>query len=288
LDELSGAFVEAEGEVFRRPDVQAGQWIKIEGLGKRLSGEYMVTRAMHVYTSAGLQTYFTVSGARTGLLLEQLRHEGTTQPQFGIVPAIVTNTDDPEGWGRVKVKYPWLSDQEESYWARVLSLGAGPNCGLTIIPAVDDEVMVVFQQGDFDHPVVLGGMWNGVDAVPAPISSAAAGEKPLVRSWMSRTGHHMTIYDNADNKVELVTNGGHSLTLDDAGKTITIQSAGGLEIVMDDNGQKIVVKSGGDIEVTAANGLTMKGTNVKFEASGTMDLQASGPVNVKGATINLN
>ena len=31
---------------------------------------------------------------------------------------------------------------------------------------------------------------------------------PLVRSWHSRTGHHITVYDNADNKIEIVTSGG--------------------------------------------------------------------------------
>ena len=88
----------------------------IEGLGKRLSGDYRVTHATHVYTSGGLKTSFSVVGARTGLLTEQLYT--TAPPRWpGAVTAIVTNTDDPGGWGRVKVKYPWLAEQEESHWA---------------------------------------------------------------------------------------------------------------------------------------------------------------------------
>jgi uncharacterized protein involved in type VI secretion and phage assembly len=95
------------------------------------------------------------------LLAEQVGHFGMAQHWPGVVPAIVTNTDDPNGWGRVKVKYPWLSDAEESGWARLLGTGSGAACGLIAIPAVDDEVMVAFQHGDFDNPVVIGGMWNG-------------------------------------------------------------------------------------------------------------------------------
>jgi phage protein D len=286
-NELSGAYIEADGEAFRRPDIQAGRTITIKGLGERLSGDYLVTRATHVYTSGGLKNYFSVKGARSGLLLEQL--QGNTAARWsGAVTAIVTNTDDPNGWGRIKVKYPWVTDDEESFWARVVCAGAGPGSGLAAIPAVDDEVLVVFQHGDFNQPFILGGLWNGKDKLPQPAGAAAAGEKPLVRSWHSRTGHHITVYDNADNKIEIATSGGHVLLLDDAGKTITVQSAGGLELVMDDAGKTIRVTSNDTVEVTAAKTLTLKAAEVKVDASASLDLQAGGPVTVKGATISLN
>jgi uncharacterized protein involved in type VI secretion and phage assembly len=206
----------------------------------------------------------------------------------GAVTAIVTNTDDPNGWGRVKVKYPWVTDEDESFWARVAAAGAGPQSGLAAVPAVDDEVLVVFLHGDFDQPYVLGGLWNGKDGLPPATAAAPAGEKPLVRSWRSRTGHHITVYDNADNKVEVVTSGGHALVLDDAARKITLQSAQGLEIVLDDNGQKVTITGSGSVAVTAGTSLTLKGANVKVEATGSLDLQASGPVRVKGATVSLN
>lgn len=308
LDELSGTFIEAEGQAFRRPDIQAGQMLKIEGLGKRLSGEYLVTRANHLYTDAGLTTYFSVTGSRTGLLAEQFDQSPEAQRWLGVVPAIVTNTDDPNGWGRVKVKYPWMSDAEESGWARLLGVGAGPDCGLAAIPAVDDEVMVSFQHGEFNNPVVLGGMWNGQDALPTQVVGAAEGEKPLVRSWTSRTGHRITVHDDADNKIELETTGKHRMTLDDAnqkieifstaghkailddsGKSITIvSSSGDLEIKMDENGSKVSVSSSGEVEVTAGRDLKMSGVNVKVEASGNMDLQAGGNTTVKGAAVNVD
>lgn len=307
LDELSGTFIEAEGEAFRRPDICAGKFLKIEGLGKRLSGEYLVTRATHIYTDAGLKTYFGVSGSRTGLLSEQFEQFAASKRWPGVVPAIVTNTDDPNGWGRVKVKYPWMSDNEESGWARVLGAGGGPIGGLTVIPAVDDEVMVSFQHGDFNNPVILGGVWNGKDALPDYVINAAEGEKPLVRSWTSRTGHRITVHDDAGNKMDLETAGkhritlddankkveilstnGHKATLDDSGKTITIVSSSGLEIKMDDNNAKISVTSGGKIEVIATGDLKMAGTNIKVEASGNMDLQAGGNTTVKGAAVNVD
>jgi uncharacterized protein involved in type VI secretion and phage assembly len=252
LDELSNAFVDAEGTALRRPDIQAGINVYLDGIGKRLSGVYLVTRAVHQYSSAGLRTRFTVGRSRQSLLEELTGYETRSAPEAGAVPAIVTNTDDPAGWGRVKVKYPWLSERHESHWARVIGAGAGPRCGLGIVPAVNDEVMVVFQHGDFDHPVVIGGVWNGEDAVPDEVLAAPTGEKPLVRSWRSRSGHRITFHDNAANKLEIVT-------------------AGGLQITLDDANRHIAVRSNGTISIEANNELKLKAKTV----------------NVEGGTINL-
>jgi len=269
LDELSGAFIEAEGTAFRRPDIQAGRRIKIEGLGKRLSGVYLVTSALHTYTNKGLYTRFNVTGSRTGLLSEQFRDKTSAQDWPGVVPAIVTNSDDPQGWGRVKLKYPWMSDKEESYWARVVGAGGGPECGLAIIPAVEDEVMVAFEHGDFDHPVVLGGLWNGKDALPKQVKSAQEGEKAQVRSWTSRTGHRITMYDNSDNKLE-------------------IETKGGLRVILNDTNKSITVESGDTVQLTAKGDITVKGNNLNIETDGNFQLNAKGNVQMKaGANANL-
>lgn len=281
MDEVSGAFLEAEGVAFRRPDIKAGQKVTLKSLGKRLSGTYLVTHANHVYTAEGLRTTFTVRGSRTGLLLEEMSQQQPIDRWPGVVIAVVTNTDDPKNWGRVKVKFPWMSDEAESDWARVVGVGAGPEAGLFVMPEVDDEVLVVFGQGDFSQPFVLGGLWNGQHKLPSEAAQAAKGEKPLVRTWHSRSGHWLAMYDNAKKKVELVTKGGHRFTLDDANKKITLTSSGGLTINLDDTGKKITIESNGEIEVKAT-------TNLKIQAGGNLDLQASGQINVKGSMINLN
>ncbi|MCZ7666617.1 MAG: hypothetical protein M5U34_04995 [Chloroflexi bacterium] len=45
-------------------------------------------------------------GTRTGLLAEQMSRQEPVKRWPGVVTAVVTNTDDPVDWGRVKVKYP--------------------------------------------------------------------------------------------------------------------------------------------------------------------------------------
>ncbi len=281
LDKLSGAFVQAEGVAYRRPEIKAGRFVKLEGLGKRFSGTYLVTRATHVYSAEGMFTTFCVSGSRTGLLAEQLNLGSLGDRWHGVVTALVTNTDDLKGWGRVKVKFPWMADDAESDWARILGIGGGPDAGLYMVPAVGDEVLVIFAHGDFSQPFVLGGLWNGSDRPPHEVGKARRGEKPLVRTWHSRSGHWMAMFDDASKKVEIVTAGGRCFTLDDANQKVEIRSKGGQVITLDDKSGMISIASDKEMELKT-------GGNLSIQASKNLDIEAGGQVNIKGATVNLN
>ncbi len=281
LDEISGSFIEAQGEAYRRPEITAGQMVSLEGLGNRFSGNYLVTNATHIYSPEGLRTHFSVRGTRTGLITEQINGHPGTERFPGVVTAIVTNTDDPENWGRVKVKFPWMTDDAESAWARVLGLGAGDERGFFILPEVDDEVLVTFAHGDFSQPYIIGGVWNGQHAVPPEGGAAPQGEKPQVRIWRSANGNLIAMYDNADKKIDIHTAEGHQFSLDDANKKISLTTNGGLSLTMDDNGSSIKIQSSSEVEIKSDG-------NLKIEAGGNLDLKATGQVNVQGATINLN
>lgn len=301
INELSGAFIAVEGTAYQKPEVRAGQFVDIDGVGTRFNGKYMITSVQHIFTiQDGFLSKFQGHGIRSGLLAERLISQPPLERWYGAVIGIVTNTDDPNDWGRVKVKFPWLTDDAESWWARVMGNGAGPEAGFCIIPEVGDEVLIIFEHGDFNRPIIVGGFWNGKHTLPPPVAGAAEGEKPLIRSWHSISGHHISMYDNDDAKVELITAGGHSATfddtneiveikttsghtasLDDMGKKIEILSSGGHKIILDDNGRKITIQSTGDVEVKA-------GMNMTLSAGANMDIKASGPVNIKGAVVNIN
>ena len=75
----------------------------------------------------------------------------------------MTQNDDPDELGRVRVKYPALGDETEGWWARVAAPGAGKDRGLLMMPLVGDEVLVGFEHGDARRPFVLGSLWNGED-----------------------------------------------------------------------------------------------------------------------------
>lgn len=89
------------------------------------------------------------------------------QRMFGVEPARVVAVDDPEALGRIKVTFPWLAENREAdAWARVsLPIGGG-STGFWALPEVDDEVLVAFESGDLNRPVVIGSLWNGSDRPP--------------------------------------------------------------------------------------------------------------------------
>lgn len=73
-------------------------------------------------------------------------------------------------YGRVKVKFPWdkvgKEDEKASCWIRVSQGWAGSGWGFVFIPRIGMEVVVSFIDGDPDHPLITGCVYNGENSVP--------------------------------------------------------------------------------------------------------------------------
>ncbi|RPI85135.1 MAG: phage tail protein [Chloroflexi bacterium] len=219
-----------------------------------------------------------------GLLSEQLSQQQPLDRWPGVAPAVVTDTNDPDDVGRVKLKFPWMADDVSSAWARVMGAGAGNEAGLFILPDVGDEVLVSFINGDFDQPCVLGGLWSKTNLMPGEVPASGSGEKPQVRTWHSKTGHILAVYDNSDNKIEILTSGGRSIVLSDKDKKI-ILSTNAVTITIEDN--KLEIDGGTEISLKASSKVTLKAdAELKLEGAN-INIEASGMVAVKGASVQL-
>ena len=192
----------------------------------------------------------------------------------GVAVAIVRQNKDSSGLGRVKVSYPWHSEANESYWARIAVPMAGKERGTYFIPEVDDEVLVAFERGDLRFPYVLGSLWNGVDKPP----QSSADGKNDVRQIRSRKGHKLTFDDGAKGLVQLELNDGKKLKIDDNGIEID-----------DGKGNRIAISSnGGSISISAATSLELKAPQISIQASATLKLDGGSMMNLKAGTITLN
>lgn len=298
LDEIAGAFIEAEGECWGQPELRAGKAIELKALGRRLSGTYLVTAATHIFPKeGGYVTRFSVHGRRPDTLSALLLPPGqqAREPMAPMV-GIVTNNRDPEGWGRIKVKFPWLSDDVESDWARIAAPGAGPERGLYWLPEVNDEVLVAFEQGDINRPYVVGGLWNGADKPPLANSESLAGGEVHRRVLKTRAGHTLTFTDGSDASVVVETAGGHRLTLADEKKQVRLETAGGLSLEMDDNSREVKLEAGGNLTVKSGTNLTieatgkleLKGATFSLAASGKGEVDGGGMLEVKGGLVKIN
>jgi uncharacterized protein involved in type VI secretion and phage assembly len=209
------------------------------------------------------------------------------------VVGIVTDNQDPQGQGRVKVRYPSLSGEHASDWARLVGPGAGPGRGLELVPEVNDEVLVGFEHGDVHFPYVLGGLWNGQDAAPRPSNQIVAGGKVKQRILRSRLGHTITLDDSDDQPGITIVDktGRNTIALDSKANKLSVQLDG--DVAFQAKG-KVSIK-GASIEVQADTSLSMKGASTNVEATGaisvkgaTANLEGNAATNVKGGVVNIN
>jgi uncharacterized protein involved in type VI secretion and phage assembly len=201
---------------------------------------------------------------------------GTGERFFGVAIGVVTNNKDPDGLGRVKVSLPWMADQVESDWARLVTPMAGPGRGVYFLPEVNDEVLVAFEHGNPGMPFVLGGLWNGEDRPPASNSDG----KNDLRMVRSRSGNQIRLTDtDGDARIEIIdSTGQNTIVIRAKDNSITITSAGDIVISADEGKVKL---SGESVEIIAT-------TTVKAEASQGMELKSSGQLTIKGSAVNIN
>jgi uncharacterized protein involved in type VI secretion and phage assembly len=195
---------------------------------------------------------------------------------YGVVIALVTNNKDPEGLGRVKMKFPWLDDASESDWARVAMPMAGKERGFFFLPEVDDEVLVAFEHGDPRFPYVVGALWNGKDKPPAKNDDG----KNNLRILKSRSGHTVKLNDEEGKETIEITGKGEkdSIMIDASKNTITITAGKDITLSAPQgtiklDAQQIEIKSSG---------------STKIESGAGMDVKANATMNIKGATVNIN
>ena len=176
-----------------------------------------------------------------------------SQRMKGMVVGLVTSLEDPDGLGRIKVSYPWLSDDNESNWARLATPLAGPELGMWFLPEIGDEAVLAFEMDDIRRPFIVGFLWNGDNAPP----SAEAKERII----KTVSGHQITFND---------ASGKESITIED--------SSGVNKVILNKDG--ISIESTGEFKV--------KAKKVQVEAETTMDLKASAKLTAKGNPVHLN
>jgi len=297
-DELSGAFIEAEGVCYGEPALRAGKQVRLASLGRQFSGTYFVTAATHYYRAGeGNTTAFSINGRRQETLFALMgRDRESVSRRAGPVIGLVTNNDDPDGQGRVKVKFPWLSDDVESDWARLVGVGAGAERGFFCLPEINDEVLVLFEQGDVNRPHVIGGLWNGQDQPPLPTSQALENGNVRQRVFKTRAGHTLTFTDGSDEGVVLETAGGHRLALVDEEQKVILETSGGQILTLDDSSSEVTLESTGNMTLTSGANLTieatgaleLKGQTFSLNGNATGEVKAGATLDIQGALVQIN
>jgi uncharacterized protein involved in type VI secretion and phage assembly len=210
------------------------------------------------------------------LIGSAVNEEAVTGRITGVVIGVVTNNQDPDGMGRVKVNFPWLSSQDDSFWARIAVPMAGNQRGVYFLPEVHDEVLVAFDHGDVRFPYVLGALWNGQDAPPITNDDG----KNNVRMIKSRSGHVVKLNDeDGKETIEIIDKSQkNSIVIDTSKNTVTITTD-----------QDITLSaSKGTIKLDAQKVEINSSGATKLKSGSTMDVTAGGTMTIKGSTVNIN
>jgi len=316
-EEIGSSFAEIDAVARGNPKLRANTGISIENAGKPFDGKYTITAARHRYdpSSGGYTTAFSVTGHQERSIYGLTSGGAQRMAGAGVVIAQVSDANDPANQGRVKLTFPWLSDDYVSAWARTVQPGAGKNRGAMVIPEVGDEVLVAFEQRDPERPYVLGGLYNGMDTpstVGPKLIDTGSGAVNR-RSFVSRNGHRIDLLDENGKSegIKAETGDGKLLiSLDSVGSQIVVHSEG--KVFIEANNGVVVDAAGSNMEfkarkitMNATNGVAMSGgsgpvdidtqaalsvtgTTVKVVAKGAAEFKAAGPNVITGAPVKIN
>lgn len=238
----------------------------------------------------------------------------------GIVTGTVKENYNKDFPGKVKVElFLGEAGKNVTGWIPVMSGYAGADHGMYTLPEVGSEVVVAFQLGDRNRPIVLGSLWSDKNKLP----QNAATEKNMTKMFVTKGGNEFTIDDTQDKqKITLKTKNGkgfefdeekdkitlhdkdskNSVTIDSkngevtisADKKLIIKVGGSQAALFDGSGKKISLKSA-TIEINADKDATVKGQNVKVDGTSmkvngasSLQLSSSGSTQVKGTIVKIN
>ena len=150
--------------------------------------------------------------------------EAESSKVFEALIGVVTDNKDPSKLGRVKVKLAILSEQETTFWVPIVMSGAGKNRGWFFIPEPEDEVLVIFEHGDLNRPLIVGSLWNGKDTPPSD-NKTGKNDQRMIKS---RQGSKVTMDDGDNPNVVLEDGSGKGrITLDTKNNKIIIEALEG-------------------------------------------------------------
>lgn len=198
--------------------------------------------------------------------------------------ALVTDNKDPSKLGRVKVKFPVLSDQDTTWWAPIIMLGASKNRGWFYIPEIDDEVLVIFEHGELDRPLVVGALWNGKDKPPDK-NPDGKNDRRVIKS---RQGSRI-VFDDGDSPKIIIEDGTGKgrITIDSNSNKITIEALEGDVCFQSPTGDTKIVAKAADFAATQ-NLEIYAGAAMAWGTDASATLDGGQSVTISGSTVNKN
>ena len=312
------------GSLIGLPEIIPGKYVQISGVDPEDAGDCYISEVTHSFGSDGFTTSFVIGDENDSLIQEKSASDLPSASQGkngweGVMHAVVKENWNKENPGKVLVEF--LSGEEgknDTKWLPVLSPYCGKEYGIYFHPEVGTEVVVGSLSCGTNSLVVLGGLWNKEDTLPPD----TAGEKNEVKRIRTK-GKHEILFRDTDKEggIEIRTAKGLHIVMDDKTEVINLldeKEENGLKINQKDGVVQLLAKKKICISVNGKDGilfdstgklalkadqiaedatnsfqlktqkLEMKGSMAELKADGSVKINSSGIVEVKGSLLKLN
>lgn len=298
----------------RNASLSIGSIIKIIDAENDSGSKYIITQISHSASNAS-----SYSNSFTSVPFEIKAPPYTNPllfPKATPQAAIVTDNEDDKGLARVKVRFPWMAEEEKSPWISVIVPHSGKDKGFRFLPEKEDEVIIDFWDNNAETPFVNGAVYT--DKNKSGIAEAGNNIKLIG----TRTGRRFSIDDDKGvlkiedkpgekkgaNLIELLDKDGErhlniisgedgdnhtAILMDHKSKKIDIYSQYGgdavVNIMLDGENKKLTINTKGDIDITADGKINIEGKQEINLKSQKINIAADNELNMKGtAKANLS
>ncbi len=202
----------------------------------------------------------------------------------GVQLAIVADNKEGErnpGY-RVKLNFPWLNDQETSFWARIAVPMGGSGRGTYVLPEIGDQVLVVFEHGDINRPIVVGSLWSKKQ-VPVEVNLSGKNNTKLIKS---RSGHRI-IFDDQEGAEKIIIvdkTKKNKIVLDSVNKIVRIESDGDVEVIAKIN----AIMHSNTLKIGASEDVIGKAKSLLTHAQKTFGVKAVSGITIGGGNTTIN
>lgn len=193
--------------------------------------------------------------------------EAVIGPQRAVIAAV----DDPEERGRYRVRVHSVHDDaipvENLPWAELLCHG-GNDWGMIPHYEVDDLVFVIFEGGDREHPVIMGG-WltapGGVSTLPSEQTGAYSTDRRRW-VWKDREGNLVEVSEKVGEKHVKLKSGEAEVIVSQEDNSFVVTVSGpatinvGGDALVKSTGGKVTIDASGDVDVKAGSKIKLGGT----------------------------
>jgi len=232
-------------------------------------GKFLITSINHHVDGTG-KYHNTFEGLVS--TTERIKVRNFSKPSPDMQLADVVDNNDPQGQGRIKVKFKWQCQTNDvTEWLRVITPDAGSsekvskNRGFVFIPEIGDQVAVSFEEGNIARPIVLGSVFHGKSGSGGSASNNS-------KSLTSKSGHTVQLNDGGGITIKDKTGGNHIIVDGENRVTVTAE-------------QTVVLTNGSSSITLEKDKITIHADQIEIAQK---DGAKSSKIDINGTATNVN